>query len=131
MRQRIIHKYAIPAERSFTLDLPRGAEVLWAGEQRGGMVLYATIPHPVSDDAPRDSRSAEGRETERRTFLLVPTGEPYEDDGEAEGEPYLTYLATIHLYNSSLTLHLHEVHAIGEGDPDAGPDDGHDADCCH
>ena len=67
-RRSVVWKYAVHPG-AFALALPAGSEVLAVGHQHDGSVLWARIPFPP------------GSQMQTRSFRVVPTGDPFPDDG--------------------------------------------------
>ena len=82
-----IYKYGFDIEDSFTIALPRGAEILCVQTQNGGPQLWALVD------------PAELKES--RCFELYGTGHPYR-----EGEQ--KYIGTFQLLHGDLVFHLFE-----------------------
>jgi hypothetical protein len=83
-----IYKYPVPVTASFTLDMPRGAEVLTVQVQHGEPVLWALVDVAAS--------------LERREFAVHGTGHEM-----PEGER--RYVGTFQLEGGHFIGHLFEV----------------------
>jgi hypothetical protein len=86
---RTVHKYPVSLSDIFTLELPRGAEVLTAQAQDGDMFLWAL----VDTNAP----------TEEVVFRLANTGDCISETSE------LKYVNTFQLRGRGLIYHLFEI----------------------
>ncbi len=81
-----IHKYEIPIEDSFVLELPVGARILSVQTQNGVPQLWAVV----------DSRAPK----REQQFHLRGTGY------DCQGLGSLTYLATFQIHDGALVFHL-------------------------
>lgn len=92
----IIHKFEVNANtmtEQFVVELPAFAEVIHAEEQFQGLVaIWFRF------------RESDLRTKAKRTFYLVPTGQPF--------ARHAKYLKTILLYDGRLVLHLLEASRI-------------------
>ena len=85
-----IYKYTIPVEDNFSLELPKGAEILTVQEQHGSPQIWALVNPDTSF-------------TETRNFRLAGTGHLIE---EKEG---LEYIGTFQLSDGAFIGHLFEM----------------------
>ena len=84
-----IHKYSIPIEDKFTLQLPKGARPLCAQTQRDAPCLWALVD-PTQPLEPYQ-------------FRLVGTGHPIQPE-EVEGT--FEYYGTIQMHGGNSIFHL-------------------------
>jgi len=82
-----IWKYSVGEQTKFTLNLPRGAQVLSVQEQREEAQLWALVD-------PDEQR-------ELRTFCIFGTGWDIDDAG-------LAYLGTFQVHGGTFVFHLFE-----------------------
>lgn len=86
-----IHKVAVPSKVDFTLDLPKGAEILEVQIQNDVPHLWYKFPVDEND-------------TEKRTFTNILTGLQFSDDGN------LKHIGTFQFKTPPyLVIHLFEV----------------------
>ena len=90
---RTIWKYQVPFTEQFSLDLPRGAEVLTMQLQREVPTIWVEL----DSDAPLISR----------TFALVGTGHPIPEDD------VLMYVGTFQVQGGMFVYHLYEKLDLG------------------
>lgn len=86
---RTVYKYPIDLTDTFTLELPKGAQVLSVQMQGATPCLWALV----------DTKA----EAERRTFRLAGTGHPIDESLE------LRFVSTFQLYGGDLVFHVFEV----------------------
>lgn len=84
-----IYKYPIPLQDEFVLLLPTDARILTIQEQRGQLVLWATV---------NPTRAG----TECRVFRCVGTGHAIPDENQ------LDYIATVQMADGNLVWHFFE-----------------------
>lgn len=84
---RKIYKYEIPMTDSFSLPLPKGAEIIYVGLQRGEPQMWALVD-PAA-------------ETELRSFCVHGTGHTV-----AEGD--LKHLGSLIMHGDALVVHVFE-----------------------
>ena len=81
----VVYKYTFHGGISNVFDMPKGAEVLTVQEQHGNICMWARV----------DPK----RETERRLFRIVGTG-----DDRADGE----YVGTVQMCGGDFVFHIFE-----------------------
>jgi hypothetical protein len=86
---RTIYKYPVEVRDTFTLSLPKGAEILTVQEQRGSVFMWALVD--------RDA------ESEERSFRLAGTGHPIEDGLD------LRHVGTFQMHGGVLVFHVFEI----------------------
>ncbi len=67
----VVYKYNIPANREFTLKLPKGARILTVQAGKGDLLLWALVNSDLKHDKPR-------------RFLPVIVGQPIPDELDLE-----------------------------------------------
>lgn len=82
-----VHKYSVPFDDNFSINMPTGAEVLTFQLQGGGACVWAK----VDTNAPKTARN----------FRLAGTGHPLPIDKD------MKYVGTVQL--NFLVLHLFEI----------------------
>lgn len=90
---RAVHKFPIPTLHRFFIEMPRSAYLLHVAPQGGGP--DATPQLWASVDIAQ-------KETERRNFMLVATGEPYD-------ATRAIYIGTFIIDDGNLVFHLFEL----------------------
>ena len=85
-----IYKYGTEIEKHFTIDMPKGAEILSAKLQNGKPFMWAL----VDNDAPLETRK----------FRLAGTGHIINNKN-------LKFIDTLMMHGGTLVLHLFEVEA--------------------
>ena len=82
-----IHKYQLQPQSPQRIELPAGAELLYAAEHFGGIAVYALV-------------DAEADLVQRRLLWVVRTGDPIEFSNKAEA------LGVVALHGGALMLHI-------------------------
>jgi hypothetical protein len=85
-----IYKYSVELTDIFTLDMPKGAQILSVQEQYGEPQIWAIVD-PKADK-------------ETRRFRLIGTGHPIE-----ENTSMMSFLGTFQLDNGEFVGHLFEL----------------------
>jgi len=77
-----IYKYEIPLNSSPAISMPKGAKVIHAQDQRGSIYLWAIV-------------DLEEKKTENRRFLMVFTGQPFDNRDLIHMQHVATFLSGI------------------------------------
>jgi hypothetical protein len=85
---RAIWKFPVSVRERFTVEMPRGAEVLSVQVQHGEPVMWALLDPKAQN--------------ETRTFAVHGTGHEFYDDGYA-------YIGTFQIAGGALVFHLFEI----------------------
>lgn len=84
-----VWKYPIPIQDYVLVPLPKGAKILCAKVQKGGLNLWALV-------------DSEEPETEDVTIRIAGTDHPIE-------EPNLEYIDTVLMYQDTFVIHIFKV----------------------
>lgn len=85
-----VYKYELPLMDLATIRLPKEAQVLSVGEQRGNLFIWALV-------------DADETETRERTFRIAGTGHNLNLDYHDR------FIGTVLMHNASLVFHIFEI----------------------
>ncbi|PID86399.1 hypothetical protein CSB08_00235 [Candidatus Gracilibacteria bacterium] len=83
-----VYKYEVPIEDYFSLQIPKGSEILSFQTQRSTPCIWVKVD-------PENT-------TEERKFRFLGTGHPIEEEN-------LSFIGTIKLHQGGLVFHLFEI----------------------
>jgi len=97
-----VFKYVIPVVDEFTMEMPKGAQILTVQAQRGVPCIWALVDPEM--------------ENEERSFVMRGTGHPIDDNMV----PFLNYVGTMQMMEGTLIWHLFEKWKVMPAKPLVG-----------
>jgi hypothetical protein len=97
----VVYKYEIPADKEFTLEMPKGARILSAAACGSSIFLWALVDRSLFHD-------------EVRKFLPAVVGQPIPDDLNLE------FINILHPENFVSSIILFEIKSGGESPAGGG-----------